>query len=77
MKPSSLEYHSLKGAKRTRLIQERKKLGLTQKELAKKLGCSVSTIAHLESGRMKPGLEISMKLEQLFGQPYEIIFPDL
>lgn len=76
-KPPSLEYHNIKGSKRNRLIQERKKLGLTQKELAELLNTSKSTIGHLENGRIKPGLDISMRIEQVFDEPFEVLFPDL
>ncbi|WP_199171857.1 helix-turn-helix transcriptional regulator [Sporosarcina sp. P13] len=73
----SNEYRNLKGSRRERLIAERKKAGLTQTQLAKKLGCSTATISHLELGRVKPGLDISLGLESYFQQPFEILFPDL
>ncbi|MGM8212597.1 helix-turn-helix transcriptional regulator [Virgibacillus sp. W0430] len=76
-KPSSLEYHNIKGPKRTRLIQERKNKNLTQKELAKLLNTSKATVGFLENGRTKPSLELSLKIEQVFNQPFEILFPDL
>ena len=70
-------FRDIKGAKRQRLITERKQRGLTQGELAALLGCSVATVSHLETGRVKPNLEISLGLETLFGLPFEILFPDL
>ncbi|BAQ11353.1 hypothetical protein OXB_2882 [Bacillus sp. OxB-1] len=73
----SNEYKNIKGTKRVRLIAERKKAGLTQAQLAEKIGCSTATISHLELGRMNPGLNISLGLERLFQQPYEVLFPDL
>lgn len=73
----SMKYRNLKGSKRERLIAERKRAGLTQTQLAKKLGCSTTTISHLELGRIKPGLDISLGLESYFQQPFEILFPDL
>ena len=73
----SSEYRNVKGSKRERLIAERKRAGLTQTQLAKKLGCSTATISHLELGRVKPGLDISLGLESYFQQPFEILFPDL
>lgn len=76
-KPSSLEFHSIKGPKRTRLIEERKKKKLTQKELAKELGVSASLIGFIENGRTKPGLELSLALQEYFGLDYEDLFPDL
>lgn len=75
--PISSEYRNLKGPRRERLIVERKKIGLTQAQLAEKIGCSTATISHLELGRMKPGLDVSLCLEILFEQPFEVLFPDL
>ncbi|MEV9640470.1 helix-turn-helix transcriptional regulator [Mammaliicoccus sciuri] len=75
--PSSLEWHNVKGAKRERLILERQKRKLTQKELAEKIGVSKSTIGFLETGRSKPGFDVSMALVEFFGIEFEILFPDL
>lgn len=75
--PPSLELHGIKGAKRERLISERKKHKLTQKELAEIVGVSKSTIGFLETGRSKPGFELSIALEEFFGISFEILFPDL
>ncbi|WP_083671655.1 helix-turn-helix transcriptional regulator [Viridibacillus sp. FSL H7-0596] len=73
----SEEFQNLKGAKRERLILERKKKGLTQKQLGEIVGCSTATISHLESGRMEPGVDLSMELEMFFGvSPFDL-FPDL
>ena len=74
--PPSSEWRSIKGAKRIRLIQERKKRKLTQKELGLLIGVSSSTISFLENGRMNPSLEVSMGLQELFDLEYEILFPD-
>lgn len=70
-------YRDIKGPKRLRLIEERKRRGLTQRQLAEVLGCSVAMVSHLENGRVKPNLELSLGLETLFELPYEILFPDL
>lgn len=76
--PPSLDWHNtkIKGAKRTRLIEERKKKSLTQKALAEKIGVSAATINHLENGRTKPSLMVSMSLQECFGLDDEILFPD-
>lgn len=44
------------------LKELRKKFGLTQIELAKKLGISNSTLAHYESGIRKISLEMFLKI---------------
>ncbi len=44
------------------LKQIRKKCGYTQKELARKLGISNSTLAHYESGIRKITLEMYLKI---------------
>ncbi|MCL5091005.1 MAG: helix-turn-helix transcriptional regulator [Patescibacteria group bacterium] len=44
------------------VIDARQKKGLTQKELAKKIGTKQSAIARLESGNANPSLEFLMKL---------------
>lgn len=71
------EFRDIKGPKRQHLIEERKKAGLKQSQLAEMIGCSTAMISHLENGRMKPSLEVSLSLERLFGQPSEVLFPDL
>lgn len=77
VKTSSEELRLVKGAKRERLIQERKKRKLTQGQLAELLGVKASLISHLETGRMNPGLEITLGLQEFFELPFETLFPDL
>lgn len=43
----------------------RLRLGLTQKELSKKLGVSLSTVARWEQGLFKPSLKAYMKLKEI------------
>ena len=45
----------------------RLKLGLSQDELAKQVGCKRSTIACYETGVISPSLTIAKKLAKLFG----------
>lgn len=72
----STEWSTTKSVRRDRLISERKKKGLTQGQLASLLGVSIATISHLENGRRKPNLEVSLGVQELFNLPFEIIFPD-
>ncbi|EKN67839.1 helix-turn-helix transcriptional regulator [Schinkia azotoformans] len=72
----SSKYFSLKGAKRERLVNERKNLKLTQSDVAKKLGVSISLISSLESNRSRPSLEVALKLQELYDVPLEQLFPD-
>lgn len=49
------------------LIATRLKKGLTQKDLAEKLGTKQSAIARLESGSVNPSLEFLQKIAQTLG----------
>lgn len=49
------------------LINARNKKGLTQKELAQKIGTKQSAIARLESGSINPSLEFLQKIAQVMG----------
>ncbi len=48
-----------------RILRERK--GLSQRALAKHIGCTRSYIGHLESGNKKPGAEFVFKIADFFG----------
>ena len=45
-----------------RLKERRTELGLTQAELAEKVGCTESTISKIESGRVIPSLPMLQRL---------------
>lgn len=49
-----------------KIEEHRTRLGLTQNELAQKIGCSRTTIAKYESGNREPGLEVVRKLANIF-----------
>ncbi len=49
-----------------KLKKMRKKFGLTQSQLAKKLGLSASTIGMYEQGRREPDSKILIKIANLF-----------
>ena len=45
----------------------RKKRGMTQEELADKLGISQAMINYIESGKKKPSLETALTIAKVFG----------
>ena len=46
----------------------RKSLGLTQEQLAKKVGVTRQTIIALEQGRYNPSLELAFKINKALGK---------
>ncbi|MHA1884892.1 MAG: helix-turn-helix transcriptional regulator [Promethearchaeota archaeon] len=52
----------------------REQLGLTQQELANKVGVSRQTIYYLEKGDYNPSLTLSFKLTEIFEKPLDKIF---
>ncbi|SDI97146.1 putative transcriptional regulator [Halanaerobium congolense] len=57
-----------------KLAKLRKKEGLTQEQLAEKVGLSTSSIAMYETGDRKPPLEKAKVLADFFGVSIEDIF---
>jgi putative transcriptional regulator len=58
-----------------RLIkQKRSELGLTQRELARKLQVEASHVAYLESGKRKPSLTLMARIEGAIGVSRQQIF---
>ena len=57
-----------------RVRAARKKLGLTQEELANAVGVSRQTIISLESGRYTASLPLAFRLANYFGTTIENIF---
>ena len=55
--------------KRTNLIHARRQMGLTQTELGRLAGITVSAISHLESGHNGARPETWDKLEDILGVP--------
>lgn len=62
---------------RTTLIEQRKKLGLTQSALAQKLGISEVYVRKLESGKRNPSITLMLKFEKLFNVSMKELFPDI
>lgn len=54
------------------VIAARLKKGLTQKEVAAKLGTKQSAIARLEGGNVNPSLEFLQKIAQVMGYKLRI-----
>jgi len=54
------------------LIQLRNEAGLSQEELAKKIGTTQSAIARMESGKVVPRLESLAKIASACGKKLEI-----
>ncbi len=56
----------------SQLISVRAKKGLTQAQLAKKLGTKQSAIARLEGGSVNPSLEFLQRIAQVMGYKLNI-----
>lgn len=54
------------------LIAARIKKGMTQKDVAEKLGTKQSAIARLESGNINPSIEFLQKIAQVMGYKLDI-----
>ncbi|MFX1378565.1 MAG: helix-turn-helix transcriptional regulator [Promethearchaeota archaeon] len=52
----------------------REDIGLTQQQLADRVGVSRQTIYYLEKGDYNPSLTLSFKLTEIFQKPLELIF---
>ncbi len=56
------------------LLQMRKKEGMSQAELAKKIGTTQSNVARMESGQQNFTVETLEKIASVFGKNLEISF---
>jgi putative transcriptional regulator len=52
----------------------RKRLALTQEDLARLLGISRQTIIAIENKKYNPSLELALKMGKMFNKPLEEIF---
>jgi len=59
-----------------KLIVRRKKLGLTQQDIAERTGMQRPNISRVESGRLTPSLEVLIKLAGSMGLELQIDFKD-
>ena len=55
----------------TKLVRERRKAGLTQAELAEKLGVSVGCVSFWENSRTIPTADKVQKMAKIFSVPME------
>ncbi|MFS0766070.1 helix-turn-helix transcriptional regulator [Peribacillus phoenicis] len=62
---------------RKRLVNERKKRKLTQKQVAETLNISSIYVRKIEKGERNPGRETMLKFEKLYGIQDRILFEDL
>ncbi len=59
---------------KNRLKIERAILGITQEELALKIGVSRQTISSIEKNRYVPSTVLALRLSELFKKPVNAIF---
>lgn len=59
---------------RKRLIKARRKLGMTQDDLAKKAKMSRPMLSHIERGYALPSLPVAYRISKIVGEPIEFIF---
>ena len=52
----------------------RTKKGVTQEQLAEKMGVSRQTVIAIEKGNYTPSVLLALKLAEFFGQPVEKVF---
>lgn len=70
----TLHINQRKRTMKNRLEQFRKKMDLTQEELADRLEVSRQTIISLESGRYNPSILLAFRIARLFGVSVEEVF---
>ncbi|NLW78617.1 MAG: helix-turn-helix transcriptional regulator [Ruminococcaceae bacterium] len=58
----------------TQVREARQRAGMTQAELAEKVGVRRETILHLENGRYNPSLKLAMDICAVFGRSVEMLF---
>lgn len=59
---------------KNKIKQLRQKLGLTQDELANKVGVRRETIVFLEQGKYNPSLNLAYDVARIFKLPIEKVF---
>ncbi len=48
--------------------------GMTQADLARRLGVTRQTVIAIEQGRYSPSLEVAFQIAQVFGLPLDAVF---
>jgi putative transcriptional regulator len=59
---------------RTALIKARKKAGITQKELADKVGIDRAFYSNIERGKYAPSLNVAYEIAKVLGSTIESLF---
>lgn len=59
---------------RINMINRRKKLGLTQKEVAKRVGIARTTYTNIELGDKNPSLEVALRIKEALETEDDDIF---
>lgn len=59
---------------KTRIKELRARFGLTQEDLAKKVGVRRETILFLEGGKYNPSLKLAYDIARVFGEKIEAVF---
>ena len=58
-----------------RLLQARKTFGLTQEQVATRIGITRTGYVHLERRNRTPSMRVARALSALFGLPIDWLFP--
>ena len=58
----------------TNLKSVRESMGMTQQELADRIGMRRETILHLENNRYNPSLDMALKIAQVLNKQVEELF---
>lgn len=58
----------------TRIRELRLAAGLTQEEVAERVGVRRETVVHLEAGRYNPSLKLAWDIARLFGASVDQVF---
>jgi putative transcriptional regulator len=59
---------------RTKLVESRKKMGLTQEELAKRAKISRAYLSNIEAGKHTPSLQVARTLSAILETTMEELF---
>lgn len=58
----------------TKIKESRQRSGMTQQQLADRVGVRRETIHHLENGRYNPSLKLAIDIAGVFYMPVELLF---
>jgi len=57
-----------------RITEMRTAIGMTQSDLADRIGVTRQTVNAIEGGKYSPSLEVAFKIARAFGTPLEVVF---